>query len=122
MGHVPSSFISDRKMALKVLGGNSLLGRANQVDRQEPLGKRQMGIVKDSPGSHRKVILAIYALIKMAHFASFASSFVSEHAGFPAANTDKTLGPANTLKVLNALFLSIEPFDNVEKGRWFVHG
>ena len=122
MSHIPRSFIAYRKLALKVLGRYALFSRTDQVDRQKPLGQGQMRVMKDGPDSYRKVIFAIHALIKVAHFAGFTSSFVSENARLSTPNTDKTLGPAYALKMFDALFFSIEFLEDFNERRWLVHG
>ena len=105
-----------------MLGGNAFLGRTDQVDRQEPLSQRQMGVVKDGPGGHRVLIMAVFALIKVAHFLGFSQGFKLHHPGATALNTHRAIGPTDTLKMFDALFFGVEAFDNLKNGRGLVHG
>ena len=123
MSHIPRSPITpDSKLPLKLKGRHAFFCRTNQVDRQEPLSQRQVGVVKDGASGDGEVILAIHALIKMAHFPGFPWGLISKNSLALAANADKTMGPANAFKVRDALFFGIESLDNLEKGRVLVHG
>ena len=105
-----------------MLGRYTFFSRANQIDRQEPLGKRQMGIVKDGPGSHGVLIMTVFALVKVANLLCFPQGLKLHYSGATALDTHRTIRPANVLKVLNALFFGVEAFDNLENRRGLVHG
>ena len=122
MGHIPSGFIRSGKLALKLFGRHTLFSRTNQVDCQKPLSQSQMRIVKDSPDSYRVIVFAIDTLIEMAHFAGFALGFIPKHAFTLAFRANQTIRPAYALKMFDALFLSVEAFDNLENGRGLIHG
>jgi len=121
MGHIPSSLISGGKLALKLLGRYSLFSGTNQVDRQKPLSQGQMGIVKDGPGSHGKIIFAIHALIEVAHLAGFARGVILKDSLAPTADANDPLGPADARKVLDALLFGIKPLKNFKDGRVLIH-
>src|SRR3990167_1307282 len=67
MGHVPSGFIGNRKLPLKLFRGDALLRGANHVDRQEPLGEGQMGVVEDGPHGYGELISALKASVEVPH-------------------------------------------------------
>jgi len=122
MGHVPSSFIGGGKLALKLLGCYTLFRRTDQVDRQEPFSQRQVRIVEDGPGSHGVLIAAIPTAVKMPIFPGLAFGLKPQHIGASAPNTDRAMGPADALKILNALFFGAELLDDFKDGRRFIHG
>ena len=122
MSHIPGSLITDGKLALKLFGGHPLFGGANQVDRQEPLSKRQVRIVKDGPGSNRVLKVAVFALVKVADLFGFSQGLKLHHAGATAFDADRALRPANLLKIFDALFLGIKLFEDFDERGELVHG
>ena len=63
MTEEPSRFVADPEHSLDLIRGDALLGIANQVGCQEPLFKRQVGIVEDRSDGHAELVLASRALI-----------------------------------------------------------
>ena len=55
---MPRRAVGGPESALKLVGGHALLGLAHEVNGGEPLSKRQVGIVHDSPGGYGELIAA----------------------------------------------------------------
>jgi hypothetical protein len=64
MHHIPRSFIRGLQFTLQLLGRDALFSeRANHVNSEKPLCKRQVRIVKDSASGNRVLIAAIAAVV-----------------------------------------------------------
>jgi len=81
-----------------------------------------MGIMKNGPGSHRVLIVAVFALVKVAHLLGFAKGLKLHHSGATALDADKAIRPAYTLKMFDAFFFGIEFFEDFDERRGLVHG
>ena len=81
-----------------------------------------MGIVKDGPGGYRVLIMAVFALDKGGESSGFPQSLKFHHPGTTALDTDRAIRPAYALKMSDALFLSIEFFEDFNERRGLVHG
>src|SRR5262249_11136533 len=117
MSHVPRSLVGDGELALKLLRRDAFLGRANQVDRIEPLSQSHVRVVKDSPDSHGVLIVARHALVQIPLFAGLAFGLKLRDAIAAASRTARTFRPADALKVSNAGFLGRKAGDNLKSGR-----
>lgn len=59
--HEPRGLVGHAKHALKLLGRNALLGRADQVIRIDPLVQRNLGVLKHGADSHGVLLGAVSA-------------------------------------------------------------
>ena len=55
---VPSGFVGDAQDALELVGAHALLGLAHEVNGQEPLAERKVGIMHDRSGRHAELVAA----------------------------------------------------------------
>ena len=55
---IPRRLVGHVQRALKLAGAHPLLGLAHEVDRHEPLGQRQMRVLKDRPDRHGELVAA----------------------------------------------------------------
>jgi hypothetical protein len=62
MAQVPSRLVAHSYGALNLASGDAFLGFTEQVSSQEPLVKRQVGIVEDGAGCNGKLVVAILAV------------------------------------------------------------
>ena len=117
MSHIPSRFIRSVKFPLQLLRGHAFLCRANHIDREKPLGKRQMRIMKDSSGRNGKLVFAVNARIKKTWFARLAVGRILKNAIRFTLDAKQTVRKTNLFKMLDALFLGIELSEMLENGR-----
>ena len=62
MAEVPGCFIAHTYGTLDLARGNAFLGLAEQQGSHEPLGKGQVGVVKDRARCDRELIIAGFAV------------------------------------------------------------
>ena len=62
--HKPRGLIRHAKGAVQLVATHALLGRAEQVDRHQPLVKRDLGTLEYRPDCHGKWFAAIGAFVK----------------------------------------------------------
>ena len=58
MAQIPRCFVTYLERALHLIRGDSLFGLHHQVDSEEPLPKRQVGVVEDSARSYGELVAA----------------------------------------------------------------
>jgi len=117
MSHVPSSFVRDRKLPLKLFRGDAFLRGADQIDGNEPAGQAHVRIVKDSPNGDAVLIRAGHTLVQVAVLSSLASSLKLRDAISAATRAARAVWPADALKVSDALFFAREALHNLEDRR-----
>src|SRR5690606_9716487 len=59
--HEPRGFVAHAKHALKLLAAHAFLGRAEKVDRVDPLVEGNLGVLKNRPDRDRELSTAIPA-------------------------------------------------------------
>jgi len=116
MGHVPSGFVGDFKLALELFRGDAFLGRTDHVDGEEPLGQRQVRIVEDGPDSGGELVAAFKAGVEIPHLPGLSLGLELRDALLAALGTFHTLGPADALEMGDALFLGVEPLEDFNDG------
>jgi len=116
MGHVPSGFVSDLKLPLKLFRGDALLCGTDHVDSEKPLDQRKVRIVEDGPDSHAKLVLAVPAIVEVPEFLGLTFGLEAENVLPFALGADRAIGPAKVFKVGDALFLGVEPLENFDDG------
>lgn len=101
MAKIPRCLVREAQDALQLVGAHPLLGLAKQVDTQEPLPERKVGIVEDRPGSYAELVTAIVAieLVALYDLRNLARRAAWAHNG---------IGPAKSLKVFAALRFATE--------------
>lgn len=120
MCHIPRGLIANREFALQLLCGHTLLRRANQVYRHEPLGKRNVRVVEHCVDGHTKLVLAIHALVQVTRLSCFSCSIKLGDTGSATFNAGHTARPAHTREVGDVLFFGVESLDEFEEGRLLV--
>ena len=120
MSHIPSSFIRGFEFALQLLRGHAFLSRADHIDREKPLGKRQMRIVEYGSSRNGKLVTAIDAFIEIANLIRLTLRLKLKHAGGLATNAINAVRKTDIFKVFNALFFRIELGKMLENRRLFV--
>ena len=63
MAKIPRRFVAHANGALDLAGRHSLLGFTEQRRCDEPLPQRQVGVVKDCPDRHAKLVVALIAVV-----------------------------------------------------------
>ena len=101
MAEIPCRFVGHAESPLELIGAHALLGLAEQVDAQEPLPQRQMGIVEDRASGHGELIAALVAVKLVALYD------LRDIDGL-ATWAHNRVGPAKRLKVLAALVFAAE--------------
>lgn len=59
VAEIPRGLVAHVNRSLDLVRGNALLGLDHEVGGQEPLGKRELGIVEDGSRGHGKLVIAI---------------------------------------------------------------
>src|SRR5688572_1928174 len=66
MEHEPRGFLSHADGAREFVGRNAVLAIGYHANRDEPMLQGQRGVFKDGSDSHRKLLLAAFALPELA--------------------------------------------------------
>lgn len=101
MAEIPRSFVADTERALNLAGRHSLFRFAEQERGEEPLVKRQVGVIENRSGGHSKLVVAFLAVVERL----FGFQLDSGHL---AARALRASGPAQTGEQLAALFICWE--------------
>jgi hypothetical protein len=105
VGKKPSGFHAARKHPLDLIGGDTFLAGAHQVDNLEPQMQRKVGTLKDGPLSDGELPLALVALVK-AKASSLAFHLASAlSVGIAAMRANWTIWPKPTLDIRESSFL-----------------
>ena len=108
MAQVPRGLIGDVQGAFDLQGANSFLAFGHQVNRNEPLNERKVGVVKDRAGRGRKLIAAGVALVLIA-LREYGDAFAS------AARAIHTFRPAKLSQANAALFFGAEKLNELHQ-------
>jgi len=112
--HVPRGPIVNLKLAFEVLSRDSSIRGADKMNREEPFGEWDVGVMKDRSGSNRILVAAIDALIQMAVFARLAFRVKGHNppraTSFSDAN--EAIRPANLLKMSDTELFGIENLEH----------
>ena len=107
VGQIPGCAVrSDTELPMELTGRDSFLGFTHEVDRQEPLAKRQMGIVYDRSRGYGKVVFATMAV-------PLAPILDLGHTHVTATGAGDPIRPAQGFQIIETGILGIE---TVQKG------
>ena len=101
VAEIPSSLVRDSQGTVKLMGRNSLLGYAHEVDGSEPLADRKVGIVHDGPGRSTEMIAAPKAI-------PLPTVLDLGYGRIATSNTVNTFRPPERFEVLPALGITVE--------------
>lgn len=91
MAEIPRRLVGHIKRTLQLVSRYPFARLAHQVDRQEPLTQRKVGVVHYRPGSHRKLVTAILAT-------PFMHLGILRYSHPTAACASNAIGPAQLFK------------------------
>ena len=101
MTEIPSRLVGDSQGPLDLECGDSLLGLTHQVDGNEPLAKRQVGIVHDGTCRDGELITTGVAV-------ELPTIFNLGHTEGTAPKAGHSIGPAQLLKQFPTLGVGVE--------------
>lgn len=103
MRHVPRGAVGAQvEVALKLFRADALLGRAHQMERQDPFVEGNLGPVHDGSDGHGELLPAVIALVEAGTMRlAFQLTDVLEAT---AVGADRTLGPPDLFEVFPRLF------------------
>ena len=113
MAHAPRRLVSDAKLALDFLGGNTVPRRAEQEHDKEPIAQAGAGAIKGRPGSRIDLMPAILADIGAARGHPVIMRALA------AASAIVTVAKAIAHDVFKAAFLGRKGFLKLAKGGGF---
>src|ERR1700733_1480794 len=115
VGEEPSGFHAARKHPLDLIGGNSFLAGAHQVDDLKPQMQRQVGALEDGSLPNGELSLALVALVK-AKTSGLAFHLANALCvGVTAMRAYRTIRPKPALDIRESGFL-VEELRGVENG------
>ena len=108
MAEEPTRLVTQSKGPLDLRGGNALLRAAHHVDRHEPLGHGDMGVLEDGPDLDRVLLAAHPALAEprtggLAFNASLALGSLTVRAYRPV-RPDQALDEGNGLVLIGEVW------------------
>ncbi len=102
VAQIPGSLVGDVQLPLELIGADALTGIAHEVDGDEPLAERQVGVVHDRARGHAELVAAAPALPLAP-----ALEFIDCHVA--AAHARHAMRPADGLQQLSALLVRSKP-------------
>ena len=77
--------------------------------------------MKNGPGGYRVLIMAVFALVKVAHLLGFPQRLKLHYSGTTAFDADNAIRPAYALKMSDTFFLRIKFLKDFNERRGLVH-
>src|SRR3546814_472104 len=106
MGHEPSRLVGDAEHTMDLVRAHALLGRREHMDGQQPLVQRHLGALKDGADGDGELLAAGTAEPQTGPRAlALDAAGIVDHA---AVRADRTMRPADGLKMLAGRLLSLE--------------
>ena len=117
MGDIPSRSIgADAQILLETKCADTLARSANQIDRDEPLAKRNMRVVKNRADSDGVLVLAIDAKIEMPNLSRLSRMLELVNPLALTTRALRALRPADALEMRDAFLFVGEAFNDLEQG------
>jgi len=120
MSHIPCSLVAGFQFALELRGADALLCGADHIDREEPLGERQMRVMKDGASGHAVLIAAVNTFVQMTHLAGFPVRVKLHHSLGIATDAAQAVRPADALEMGDAPLFGVELLENFKDGGLFL--
>lgn len=105
MSHKPRGFVLNAEGALQLVAAASLLAGTYQVNRLQPLMKRNLAALKDCADSCRELLAAVFALVDAGAMRCTVKG-IMDFAYAATVRAYRAIRPADGLKVL-ARFVSV---------------